>query len=226
MNLEDWSLLARAVNRDVEMLTRASKTQGDVRDLLKTRSVSPSEEQIIDADCFGQAPGVHRIVRVAGSMLKIWKIHRAGLDLSDVKGADLYYELGNRKFVLVQYKKSSSTDRVVLDKPQLVELEKACPVNCLPTNRFCCGSWYALHGKKKIAYFTACEIRELFGAYKSRKADYFVNGLTRKQFLEAFGSCNIGARTRPIRVAAYQTFSIDNDHVFFHVENQDPSYIV
>ena len=226
MNLEDWRVLARAVNRDVEMLTRASKTQDDVRSILKARRESPTEEQIIDADSFGASPGTPRTIVVAGSRLKIWKIHRADLNLSDVKGADLYYELGNRKFVLVQYKKSNSSDRVVLDGPQLEELKNACPVDCLPTNRFCCGSWYALYRKKKTAYFTACEIRELFGEYESRKADYFVNGLTQEQFLEEFGSCKIGARTRPVRAAAYQAFSVDNDHVVFRVKNEDPRHVV
>ncbi|MDR7191556.1 hypothetical protein [Luteimonas terrae] len=226
MNSEDWHVLAKAVNRDIEMLTKASETQGGIRDLLNRRRDALTEEQIIDMDSFGTQPGRHRTVTVGQSKLKVWKVHRLGLDLSDVKGADLYYELGNRKFVLVQYKKPNSSDRVVLDDQQLRELQNACPVNCRPTNRFCCGSWYALHRKPDAMYFTACEARELFGAYESRKAGYFVNGLTQTQFLEEFGSCRIGARTKPVRASAYQSVAVDNDRVFVRVQNQSPPHVV
>lgn len=226
MKLEDWREVVGKVNRDIEMLTRASATQKDVRRILRGNRARPTEEQLIDLGSFGFPPGEPRTVVIAGSEVKIWKIHRAGLNLSDVKGADLYYELGNKKFVLVQYKIPNSSGRVRLDDEQLDELQRSCPVECLPTTRFSCGSWYALHKNPTASYFPACEARELFGKFASRKSEHFINGLTHDQFQNDFGSCRIGARTKPVRASEYRKFSINSNRVVFRARNLDPAHKV
>ena len=202
-------------------MTRAAQTQADVRSILQQRRLTPTEEQFIDEDAFESAPGQPRLFRVAGAELKVWKIHRLGLDLGDVKGADLYYELGDRKFVLIQYKIPNSLNRVRLDDDQLQELQDACPVPCLPTQRFNCGSWYALRQSTGTVYFPACEARRLFGGYASRKAEYFVNGLERAHFQQDFGRCRIGARTQLIDLEEYVQFTTDSDRVLVQAHNRN-----
>jgi len=221
MNRNEWRQLAADVNSDISAMTRAAQTQTDVRAVLGRRSEAPTEEQFIDEEAFDSPPNEPRTFQVAGRQIKVWKIHRLDLDLGDVKGADLYYELGDHKFVLVQYKIPNAAGRVVLDEPQMDELQDACPVLCPPTERFSCGSWYALRKDSESVYFPACEAREIFGRYASRKSEFFVNGLTKEQFQRDFGVCRLGARTQLIHLELYQTFAVKNDRIFVHVKNRN-----
>jgi hypothetical protein len=205
MDRDEWRRLAAAVNSDIDGMSRAAQTKADVRAILEQRRQRPTEEQFIDEDAFD---------------IRVWKTHRLGLDLSDVKGADLYYELGDLKFVLVQYKIENSSGRIKLDVQQLRDLQNACPVACLPTQRFSCGSWYALRKTAgETTYFPACEARQHFGRYKSRKSEFFINGLTKTQFQIDFGVCRIGARTEIVNLDIYEETALSNDHVFIHAEN-------
>jgi hypothetical protein len=218
MTESEWKSLAKAINSDIAGLSRAASVQAEVRQTIKKRLDSPTEEQFIDEDAFGQLSPAPRTVWIDGHEVKIWKVHRTGLNCSDVKGADLYYELGDRKFALIQYKSPSPKGRVTLDVDQLNVLENACPVACPPTSRFGCGSWYAIRSTTRNAYFTACEARALFGKYSSRDFDYFVNGLTKEQFQQEFSRCHIGARTRPIDILNYRENALERNRVFIHVK--------
>lgn len=220
MNRDEWRQLAAAVNSDIVGMTRAAQTKAEVRAILNQRRQTPTEEQFIDEDAFGAEPGAPRTIQIAGAKVQVWKTHRAGMDLSDVKGADLYYELGDRKFVLVQYKIPSVSGRVKLDDEQLQDLQDACPVPCLPTQRFGCGGWYALRKPGAEAmYFPACEARKHFAGHKSRKSDLFINGLLQTQFQLDFGLCRIGARTEIIDLESYRDAAVAEDHVFFQAKN-------
>jgi hypothetical protein len=221
MELAEWRELAEAVNADIEAMARASQVHRQMRATIRTRQIQLTEEQFIDAEAFGGDPGQPRVFEVAGARLKVWKVHRLGMDLSDVKGADLYYELGDSKYVLVQYKKPSNSGRVHLDDEQLTELENSCPVWCLPTKRFNCGAWYALAKPSGAAYFPACEVRELFQGFQTRKWEFFVNGMTKDYFQEEFGRCHIGARTQPINVTEYERMSLERDRVVVHVRQEE-----
>lgn len=221
MTESEWKSLAKAINEDIAGLSKAASVQAEVRQTIKMRLKSPTEEQFIDEDAFGQPSPAPRTVWIDGHELKIWKVHRVGLKCSDVKGADLYYELGNRKFALIQYKSPSPKGRVTLDVDQLDVLENACPVACPPTSRFGCGSWYAIRSAAKSAYFTACEARALFGKYGSRDFAHFVNGLTKEQFQQEFGRCHIGGRTAPIDVLAYREHALERNRVFIHAKRID-----
>ena len=220
MDRDEWRRLAAEVNFDIAGMSRAAQTQADVRAILEQRRQRPTEEQFIDEEAFEASPAQPRTFRVAGADIRVWKTHRLGLDLSDVKGADLYYELGDLKFILVQYKIENSSGRIKLDDQQLRELQNACPVDCLPTQRFSCGSWYALRKTAgETTYFPACEARKRFGRYKSRKSEFFINGLTKTQFQIDFGVCRIGARTKIVNLDIYEQMALSSDHVLIHAKN-------
>lgn len=212
--------LVRGVNEDIERIARAAQTQQQVRSAIRFRAEKPLEEQLIDEDSYAIPRGQPRVLRVGSVELKIWKIHRAGLDSTDIKGADLYYEMDGTKFVLVQYKSPSSSGRVKKDSSQLVELTAACPNPCLPTERFSCGSWFALRDGVSSSYHTACEASNIFGTYASRKKEAFINGLTKTQFEAAFAGCRIGGRSAPIRAMQFQQASVNADHIFFRVQQR------
>jgi hypothetical protein len=197
-------------------MAKAQRLRDEVRDAIAHRTANPTEEQFIDEDSFGAPRGQPTLMVVDGIEIQVWKIHRAGLQARDVKGADLFYEISDAKFVLIQYKTPSRRGRVVLDAEQLSELKSACPVSCPPSSRFRCGSWYSIQETGQGVYFPACEARQVFSSRNSRKASAFINGLTKGQFHEDFGRCHIGARTKPIKVAEYRDFSIERERIFVH----------
>lgn len=213
----EWEALVRAVNADIEGMAKAQQVQASVHEAIRHRAANPMEEQFIDADAFDQALGQPKTVTIHGVELKISKLHRVGLQAKDVKGADLFYEILDKKFVLIQYKSPSPNGRVLLDAEQLSELQANCPSFCPPSNRFKCGSWFALRSTNGDAYFPACEARRIFGVHKSRKADAFINGLTKTQFQVHFGKCFIGARTKPIKISALRKMAIVYSRVVFFV---------
>ena len=212
--------LVRGVNEDIERIARAAQTQREVRDAVRFRAQNPLEEQMIDEDSYGIPRGQPRIIRMGRDELKIWKIHRTGLNSTDIKGADLYYELDGAKFVLVQYKSPSTSGRVKKDSTQLTELVAACPNPCLPTERFSCGSWFVLRNRAGGSYHPACEAANVFGAYGSRKKEAFINGITKTQFEADFVGCRIGGRSAPIQVMQFQRASVNADHIFFRVQQR------
>jgi hypothetical protein len=140
MSPVEWRTLAHSVNRNLASMARAAKTSDEVRKAQKQRAPKASEEpSIVEVSLLSQSnqPSVFTVGAVE---LKVWKTHRAGLSSSDIKGTDLYYEIFDKKFNLVQYKAPNSRGRVSLDANQLDELQDACPVQCPPTHRYSCGS--------------------------------------------------------------------------------------
>lgn len=213
MTPEEWRTLARDINSDIASMSRAIQTQGDVHNEILKRRNNPQEEQFIDEDAFGTDPTEPREIECYGAVLRVWKIHRMGLKCKDIKGADLYYEIADNKFVLIQYKRPNKRKRIKLDNKQLNELKDACPIECPPSNRFGCGSWYQVISRDVNQYLPACEAINVFGKYESRHLRYFINGLTRERFLEDFGLCRIGARTKPIELSTYRALSMARDRV-------------
>jgi hypothetical protein len=218
MSPAETHALIRDVNADIARMARAAQMQREIREAILFRANYPLEEQLIDEDSFGLPRGEPRVVRWGNVKLKIWKIHRAGLRATDIKGADLYYEIADTKFVLIQYKSASATGRVTRDAEQLAVLKESCPNLCSPPNRFSCGSWLALRDASEATYHPACEADRIFGTFASRGKSAFINGLTRSQFHTDFGECRIGGRTNPINLDAYKASSIEADHLFLQVE--------
>ena len=218
MTREQWKRLVEGVNADIAGMVRAQHTRDGLRGEIRRGVAQPSEEQFIDEDCFDQPRGTPKIHFVGGTQIKVWKLHRAGLHSSDVKGADLFYEIEDKKFVVVQYKTPNRQGRIFRDVTQMDELLDVCPVDCLPSNRFQCGGWFALLSGDSDMHFPACEAQAVFGTKRSRKSDAFINGLSKRRFREDFGLCRIGARTEPVDVEAYQERSIEEDRLFVRVE--------
>ena len=221
MEVSEWRELVNEINSDIATISRAVQTQGEIHEEIAARSERPSEEFFIDDDAFGIKPSQPREFYSYGAKVKVWKVHRAGIWAGDIKGADLYYEIDDNKFVLIQYKTPDKRERVHLDREQLDELVDACPVNCPPSNRFGCGSWYLIRTKDDREYFPACEARNLFGKHNSRFRKFFINGLTDGQFKHDFGICRIGARTKPIDISEYREWSVENDYVFVSAIRRD-----
>lgn len=220
MSPSEAESLIQAVHDDIERMAHAAQTQQQVHEAIRFRSENPLEEQLIDEDSYDIPMGEPRVLRVGNVELRIWKIHRAGLRSTDIKGADLYYEIDGIKFVLVQYKSPSASGRVKRDSSQLTELVEACPNPCPPTERFSCGSWFALRDATGSSYFSACEVTNIFGKYSSRKKEAFINGLTKDQFLSDFASCRIGGRSAPTQAKRFQQASVNADHIFFWVQQR------
>jgi hypothetical protein len=218
MSPAETQSLIRDVNADIARMARATQTRQEIHAAILFRANAPLEEQLIDEDSFGFPSGQPRVVRWENVELKVWKIHRAGLRSTDIKGADLYYEIANNKFVLIQYKSPSVTGRVTRDAQQLAVLKSACPNRCSPANRFSCGSWLSLRDASGATYYPACEAERVFGTFASRSKSAFINGLTKSQFHSDFGGCRIGGRTNPIDVDAYISSRVNADNLFFRVE--------
>ena len=221
MEVSEWRELVQDINSDIAAISRAVQTRGEIHDQIAARAVRPNEEFFIDDDAFGMQPSEPREFGLHGASIKVWKVHRAGIWAGDIKGADLYYEIDDKKFVLVQYKTPDKRDRVNLDKEQLDELVNACPIDCPPSKRFGCGSWYLIRTKDDREYFPACEARKIFGRNNSRYRRFFINGLVESQFMQDFGACQIGARTKPIDVSEYREWSVANDYVFVSAVRND-----
>lgn len=219
MTSGELKALIHDVNSDVVRIARALATRAEVRREIQVRAQAPLEEQLIDEDAFGVPTGGPKVVSVYGTQLRIWKLHRAGLLASDIKGADLYYEIENEKFVLIQYKTPSANGRVSKDQTQLEVLRSVCPQRCNPSNRFVCGSWFALRDREEGSYFPACEASNVFGSKASRKKSAFVNGLSKSQFQEDFAACLIGGRTEPIGIENVRLAAMMNDKILFQVEH-------
>lgn len=218
MTREQWKRLVGGVNADIAGMARAQRTRDDLRGEIRRSVAQPTEEQFIDEDCFEQPRGTPKIHFVEGVQIKVWKLHRAGLHSSDVKGADLFYEIEDKKYVVVQYKTPNRQDRVFRDAAQMEELLDVCPVDCLPSNRFRCGAWFALLSGNLDMHFPACEAQAVFGTKRSRQSGAFINGLSKTQFRADFGLCRVGARTQPVDVEAYQARSVQEDRLFVRVE--------
>src|SRR5215471_14034834 len=100
----EWRTIVSGINADIAGIVRAQRTLDEVNVELARRAHEPIEEDFIFADAIGSDQALPRIVNVDGVSVQIRTLHRRGLKQSDIKGADLLYEIAGRKFALVQYK--------------------------------------------------------------------------------------------------------------------------
>lgn len=224
MDEREWYDLVNRINADIAGIARAQSTLNDVHAERMNRLNSPVEEDFIDRDSFGEVPGEPNYISINGIEIAVRKLHRRGIRCSDIKGADLIYELEGRKFCLIQYKSPSRRRRVPLDREQLRELINACPNPCPPiTNEGLrtCGSWYSVQEKGSSYYMRACEAREVFGDYASKSIGAFSQGISKASFQDMFAKCWIGARVAPIDVGFYLAESVANDRVVVHAQQSD-----
>lgn len=216
----EWRDLVSNINVDIAGMVAAQQTLNEVNEELDVRVRHPIEEDFIHADAFGSDTGAPRIVNIDGVEIRTRMLHRRGLKQSDVKGADLMYEIAGRKFVLIQYKTPDRRGRVTLDSGQLKTLIDACPnpcpphsLNLLPT----CGSWYAIRGAGVSSYLPACKAQQVFDSAKSRASSHFGSGISHDVFQQLFARCWTGARIAPPEMAYVAWSDIESDRVLFTV---------
>jgi hypothetical protein len=109
LNDIEWRTIVDHINRDILGIIRAQQILAEVHEELDRRSKNPIEEDFIFADGFGHDPGAARSRIIDGVVIQVRVLHRRGLQQSDIKGADLLYEVAGRKFVLTQYKSPRET---------------------------------------------------------------------------------------------------------------------
>lgn len=221
---ESWVDLVQRINSDIAGIVKSQRVLREVNEEVSRRKQRPTEEDFIDEDAFGDSPDVPRIKDVDGVQIKIRKLHRRGISATDVKGADLIYEIEDRKFVLIQYKRPNSQGRLTKDGDQLQEQIDACPSKCPPhelRNWPTCGSWVCIkESAGEALYLPACETMAVFGSAASRDFSKFSRGLSAPAFQELFARCWIGARTVPVSLAAYVNTAVQNDHVVYLLSQQ------
>jgi len=217
MTTEEWRELAQDINTDIAGMTRARAVRDRVKSEMSLKAANRGEEQFIDDDAFGVDSCGPRKWTLDGIVIEVTKLHRNGLKSSDVLGADLFYEIEGKKFVLIQYKSPSKNGRVQCDHNQLTKLREACPVKCLPTQRRKCGAWYAIRSDSGGVYFPACEADAIFDSHDSRTTNHFNGGLTTEDFQDEFRICHIGGRTDPIDIPSFTEASLAADRLFIKV---------
>jgi hypothetical protein len=166
----------------------------------------PFEEHLIHRDHYGTFPSEPIKQKIGNVEIVTRELHRTGIGLRDIAGADLLYEIEGEKFGLIQYK-TAHNHNVKIDSEQLHTLLGHCPERCmynknrpfptdwLPRKINCfCGAWYCVfntNGEEKFVH--ACEVESIFNGKQSVQDRQFDFGLSRSTFLELFSSCRIGA---------------------------------
>ena len=171
----------------------------------------PHEQDYIFSDHYGQMPSEPRREVINGITVTSRILHQAGVGLRDIVGADLLYEIVDRKFGLIQYKRASSIGSVKNDRQQLETLLNNCPSVCmhkknrpiplnwlpLRINSFC-GCWYCIIDGDERKYMHACEAEASFDNRTAANFNAFRIGIEKEAFLSMFASCRIGALIRRV----------------------------
>lgn len=217
MNEQEWELLLSRVSQDTAGIIHSQRVLNEIDMELRARRTV--EEDYIFRAAFGRDAGEPRVIDIDGVDISIRTLHRRGLKQTDVKGADLLYEIAGVKFVLVQYKSPDRRGRVSNDSSQLDEIIKACPHPCptLGGATFNCGSWYSIQSETESLYMPACRAEKVFGGAKSRRLDAFSQGLPKEAFHSLFGRCWTGAHLSPFDMAGFTWSSLVGDRVLFSV---------
>lgn len=220
MTPSEWQATIDYVNRDIANIVRAQQVLIEVHDELNRRAANRIEEDFIFADALGRDPNEPTIKIIDGVEIRTRLLHRRGLQQSDIKGADLLYEIAGRKFVLVQYKSPNKRNRIPKDERQLKRLVASCPNPCPPPMVGfwpTCGAWYAIRGTNESFYLPACHAASIFGLAASMSIEQFANGLDADVFDHLFAKCWTGARTTPDEFAYLTWAEMENDRVLFSV---------
>lgn len=226
----EWQTLVANINADVSGMLRAQQTLDEIHDGLRRREKNVVEEDFIFEDGWGVDTNAPRVRELYGVTIATSVLHRRGLALRDIKGADLLYEIAGSKFTLVQYKKPNRKGLVERDKRQLDDLAAACPNECPPYvsgYEMSCGAWYAVRPENRTNsfYLPACRADEIFGKADSRSTKRFGYGLSMTDFQQAFAVCLIGARVAPeafIRGTVAREIA-ERNFVLFNVQQLSPS---
>jgi hypothetical protein len=225
MEVDELRATVNLANKTVRGILQGQAVLEEVKEEIRRREINPFEENYIYEDHYGASPYEPREIEVYdGITITSQVLHRQGSNQSDIKGADLMYEIEGVKYVLIQYKRIKGGD-VVVDRSQLNTLRSNCPSDCQypyfkQKTRIdgMCGSWYCARRKDEGLYVHACEA-DLFSRQQATVAveKFKERGLGQQSFQELFGKCRIGAPVSPQSMIASLYHSLYNDRVFFYV---------
>jgi len=236
MNADDLSVLSEALLADAATVIHNQAVLAGIHADLDKNAIRPFEQDYIYADHYKDPPSAPRTIELNGVSITSRVLHQTGIGLSDVRGADLLYEIEDEKFGLIQYKRASN-GYVKIDKNQLTVLLGNCPEVCmhnkrrplpeawipLKINSFC-GVWYCIvdrdrSGERK--YVHGCEAESIVGNKSTVALTEFDFALSKSTFLELFASCRLGALLRTLNgnemMSQYVSSAIENRHLIFEV---------
>lgn len=132
-------------------------------------------------------------LKVHGLTLRKKIVHMKG---EDYHGADVYFEVENEKFALVQFKKQKN-DRYEFDQEQLDSLTEWCDLCAQNKDRppFCPAFFWLVNDRKaKHRIVRACQLKRILGKRKSARCEELdKKGVTRSTFRELLARCWVGA---------------------------------
>jgi hypothetical protein len=219
VELQEWLDHVTFFNEQIAGLVRAQQTLAAVHDAIGKRRADPVEEDFIFEDAFGRDPNSPLERVIDGVTIQIRILHRRGEHLSDIKGADLLYEIEGHKYVLIQLKRPDARGLVRKDASQLAALTSSCPNPCRYRHRQWprCGSWVCVQNGQQAHYHLACFVVHVFGNASTRHTRKFRRGLSRSAFDELFAKCWIGAATHPAGVAMLTWTALDSQRAIVSV---------
>lgn len=205
MNEKEYYSTIDTMLNDVSAIIHNQLVYAGIHDELEVNRLRPYEQDFIYRDHFDAFPGQPKTHTLHGVKITSRVLHQTGIRLSDIRGADMLYEVEREKFVLIQYKRADN-QLIKNDKEQLDRLLGNCPENCknigkrpfpatyVPLKTFAfCGIWYRVINGFEITNVTACEAESIFQGKSSQPYSSFQKGLSQYTFNELFASCRIGA---------------------------------
>lgn len=233
METEEFAATFEVMLDDTAAIIHNQKVLADIHDELDKNQLRPFEQDYIYKEHFGSMPSDPIAIEHNGVTITTRVLHQTGIQMRDITGADLLYEIEGEKFGLIQYKREN---RHVIkgDYGQLNTLLNNCPDVCknkksrpIPQNwlplklNSYCGSWYATISKGEKRFLHACEAESIFWNSSTANISTFDSGLSKDTFLELFSNCRIGALVRKPKDEnirqLYLGSLVENQHLVFEV---------
>jgi hypothetical protein len=206
MNETEYLEAIGSANDLIAGIVHAQEVLANIKEELRRNLSNPFEQDWIYREQSGDFPAAPKIIQWQGVEIQTRILHQTGINLSDIHGADLLYEIEGEKYVIVQFKRENS-GRIQNDAAQLRKLLENCPGVCRyhrnppmfipPRMEGFCGVWHRINtSNEEQKYLHACEIKEIFGDRGSAGVEEFRSGIQHETFMDLFASCRIGALVR------------------------------
>jgi hypothetical protein len=193
---------------------------------LQLNAEHPFEQDNIYDRHFGRRPSDPLVHDIDGVEITTRILHQTGIGMRDIAGADLLYEIRDKKFMLMQFKRASvDRSRVTNDAEQLERLLQNCPEKCYLKKfekvfspiRFngMCGIWYRVDSARESRIVHACEVKTIFDDRKSAHFDSFRSGVSVAEYESLFASCRIGAFIDQAAMESHVSSLVEQRHVVF-----------
>lgn len=206
------------INKDINSILKAQKIHAQIKSKLSEKLVKMNEEDFIDMDAFATSSDGSTIKFIENVEVKVTKLHRKGDLSTDILGADMLYELEDKKFLLVQYKNATNESQIKCDKQQILEIKDTCAKRCKihGVPHYYCGAWYKLCRKEGSRFLRACDALNVFGSADSRAYSKFSETISESTFFRQFAECKIGSPLEFQDIDSALAF-INTSDLAFHV---------